>query len=212
MHIPDGLLNAKVIIGSAAVAAVGIGYAARQVRRDLDARHVPRVAALAAFVFATQMVNFPIAGGTSGHLMGGALAAVAFGPWVGTMVLTTVVTLQALLFQDGGVAALGANLLNMALVGPLTAYGCYRAVRHLWPTRAGWWAAVFLSGLLSVLATALAGALELGLAGVIPLRVGLPAIALWHLFIGLGEGAITAGVVSYLASERPELIRGVGTR
>lgn len=207
MHVPDGLLDAKTWIGSAALAAAGVSYAARQVRQQLDNRQVPRVAVLTAFIFAAQMVNFPIIGGTSGHLLGGALVAILFGPWVATVVMTTVVTIQALLFQDGGITALGVNLLNMALIAPLIAHLCYQALKGLRFSRAGWLTTVFLSAMLSVLAAALACALELGLSGIIPLRVGLPAMAVWHLFIGLGEGAITAAVVAYLTGARPELMK-----
>lgn len=212
MHIPDGLLDAKTLIGTATLAAAGVTYASRQVRHQLDSRHVPRVAVLTAFVFAAQMVNFPIIGGTSGHLLGGALVAILFGPWVSTVVMTTVVAIQALLFQDGGITALGANLLNMALIGPLVGYASYQALRRPWASRAGWLAAAFLSGLLSVLAAAAAGAAELALSGIIPLSVGLPAMGTWHLFIGVGEGAITAAVAAYLAAERPELMAGVKGR
>src|SRR5690606_16973116 len=119
MHVPDGLLDLKTLVGSAAAAAAGVSYASWRVRRELDSREVPRVAVLTAFILAAQMVNFPMPGGTSGHLMGGALAAVLFGPWVSVVVTTTVVAIQALVFQDGGIAALGANLLNMAVIGPL---------------------------------------------------------------------------------------------
>lgn len=209
MHIPDGLLDPKTLIGTAALSAAGVAYAARQVRRQLDSRQVPRVAVLTAFVFAAQMVNFPIPGGTSGHLMGGALVSVAFGPWVSTVVMSTVVAIQALLFQDGGITALGANLLNMALLGPLVGYGVYRSLKFLWHSRLGWLTAVFLSGWLSVVVAAVAAAVEMALSGTIPLRVGLPAMGFWHLFIGLGEGAITAAAAAYLAAERPELHMGV---
>ncbi|HEY8346224.1 MAG TPA: energy-coupling factor ABC transporter permease [Symbiobacteriaceae bacterium] len=205
MHIPDGLLDPKTLIGSAALAAAGVSYATWRVRRDLDSREVPRVAVLTAFIFAAQMVNFPIPGGTSGHLMGGALAAVLFGPWVSMVVMTTVVAVQALVFQDGGIAALGANLLNMAVIGPLVGYGVYRLLKGLWSSRAGWLAAVFLSGLVSVVAGAAGAALMLALSGVIPLAVGLPAMGLWHLMIGVGEGIITAAVAAYVTAERPEL-------
>lgn len=209
MHIPDGLLDAKTLIGSAAVAVPAIAYASWRVRRDLDSRQVPRVAVLTAFIFAAQMVNFPVPGGTSGHLMGGALAAVLFGPWVSTVVMTTVVTVQALVFQDGGIAALGANLLNMAVIGPLVGYGVYRLLKALWRNRMGWLTAVFLSGLVSVLTGAVSAALMLALSGVIPLAVGLPAMGLWHALIGIGEGIITTAVATYVTAERPQLQAGV---
>ncbi|MFO7274404.1 MAG: energy-coupling factor ABC transporter permease [Bacillota bacterium] len=209
MHVPDGLLDLKTLVGSAAAAAAGVSYASWRVRRELDSREVPRVAVLTAFIFAAQMVNFPIPGGTSGHLMGGALAAVLFGPWVSVVVMTTVVAIQALVFQDGGIAALGANLLNMAVIGPLVGYGTYRLLKGLWGSRAGWLTAVFLSGLTSVVAGAVAVALQLALSGVIPLAVGLPAMGLWHVMIGVGEGIITAAVAAYVAAERPQLQAGV---
>lgn len=208
MHIPDGLLDPKTLVGTAAVAAVGVAYASRKVRQELDSRQLPRVAVLTAFIFAAQMLNFPIINGTSGHLMGGALASVLFGPWVSVVVMTTVVAIQALAFQDGGIAALGANLFNMALIGPLVGYGVYRALRALHGSRAGWLAAVFLSGMLSVVAAALFGALELALSGVVSFSVAAPAMGFWHLFIGVGEGVITAAVAAYIMAQRPELQRG----
>lgn len=209
MHIPDGLLDPKTLVGTAAIAAAGVAYAARRVRQDLDSRHLPRVAVLTAFIFAAQMLNFPIFGGTSGHLMGGALASVLFGPWVSVVVMTTVVAVQALAFQDGGIAALGANLVNMALVSPLVGYAVYRALGALHRSRAGWLAAVFLSGMLSVVAAALFGAVELALSGVAPLPAAAALLGFWHLFIGVGEGVITAAVAAYVTARRPELQQGV---
>lgn len=204
MHIPDGLLDAKTWIGAAVLAGAGVTLATRQVQRQLDTRQVPRIAVTTAFIFAAQMINFPIVGGTSGHLMGGALAAIAFGPSVATVMMTAVFTIQALLFQDGGITALGANLLNMALISPFVAYGCHWLLTRL---RFPWAASAFVAGLLSVLVASAVAAVQLATSGVIPLSVGLPATLFWHLFIGLGEGAITAAVLSYLKAGQSEILK-----
>lgn len=205
MHIPDGLLDAKTWIGAAVVAAAGVTLVTRRVQRDLDPREVPRIAVMTAFIFAAQMINFPIIGGTSGHMIGGGLAAMAFGPAVGTVIMTAVVTIQALLFQDGGITALGANVLNMALVTTFSASLCHRLLSRL--PGLPWAVSVFLAGLVSVLAASALGAIQLATSGVIPVSMGLPAMLFWHLFIGAGEGAITVAVLSYLRAGNPQLLK-----
>ncbi|MEW6545697.1 MAG: energy-coupling factor ABC transporter permease [Bacillota bacterium] len=203
MHIPDGFLDPKTLVGTAVASAGAVGYAASRLSRELEERQVPVLAAMSAFVFAAQMVNFPIAGGTSGHLLGGALITILFGPWAASLSLTAVLIIQALLFGDGGVTALGANVFNMAVIGTLTAHLTYRMLRR----GAGFHpVAAFLASWLSVLVAALAAALELGIAGTVPLRVAVPAMASWHALIGLGEGIITTAVLAYVARVRPALL------
>lgn len=209
MHIPDGLLDAKTWLGAAAVAGGGVSYALRRVQDQLNPRQVPQMAVMGAFIFAAQMINFPIIGGTSGHLIGGALATITFGPWVAAVILTTVVGIQALVFQDGGITALGANILNMALVAPLVAYACHRLLGRVLNGRTGTLIAAFIAATVSVLAAAAVAAVQLAFSGIIPLPLGLPAMLFWHLFIGAGEGAITAATLAYLASARPGIAREV---
>ncbi|MCL6581571.1 MAG: energy-coupling factor ABC transporter permease [Firmicutes bacterium] len=205
MHIPDGFLDVKTWAGSWVAGAGLVGVAATRARAELGSGRAPVVGAMAAFVFAAQMVNFPVGVGTSGHLVGAALLAATLGPWTASLVMTTVLVLQALLFGDGGLTALGANVLNMAFVGVFVAWGLYRLlvrvrVPRVWAIAAGAW--------LSVVAASVACALELALSGTAPLGPVLVAMAGWHALIGVGEAAITAGVVAYLARVRPQLVEG----
>ncbi|MGE5507563.1 MAG: energy-coupling factor ABC transporter permease [Chitinophagales bacterium] len=203
MHIPDGFLDAKTWAGAAALSGVAVGVAVRRTRGELGERQIPTLGVLAAFIFAAQMVNFPVIGGTSGHLVGAVLAAILLGPWPATLIMTTVLAVQALFFQDGGLTALGANVLNMGVVAVWAGYGLYRAVRAVLPAAAGHLAATFAAAWFSVMASALAAACELAWSGTLPLKVVLPALAYWHAFIGLGEGVITTSVVAYLARTYP---------
>ncbi|MFZ5591175.1 MAG: energy-coupling factor ABC transporter permease [Bacillota bacterium] len=198
MHIPDGFLDVKTWAGAAACSAVALGVAVKKTTAELGERQVPRLAVMAAFIFAAQMVNFPIAGGTSGHLLGGALSSVLLGPWQAMLVLSTVLIIQCFGFLDGGVTALGANILNMAVIGVWVAYLVYRLLVKIMPSDTGRVLAIFLAGLLSVEAAALAASLELALSGTISLPVVLSAMLGWHFLIGIGEGLITVLVVNFL--------------
>lgn len=213
MHIPDGLLDAKTMLGSAALTGTGVAWAVRTARDQLADRSTPLLGVTAAFIFAAQMVNFPVFGGTSGHLVGGVLAAVVFGPAPAVVVMTTVVVLQALLFGDGGLLALGANLLNMAVLAPLGGYGVYRVLRGPAARSApvGWrgFFPLFVAAWSSIILGAAAASLELALSGVIPLAVVLPPMLGWHALIGIGEGLITAGVMRYLFQTRRDLLKEV---
>jgi cobalt/nickel transport system permease protein len=207
MHIPDGFVNT----GTAAVAWVasagGLGYAVRRVNQELTERQVPLMGVTAAFIFAAQMLNFTVAGGTSGHLLGGALAAILLGPWAGMLVLTSVLAVQALLFQDGGLLALGANILNMAIVGVLVGWLTYSVVRRLLGDRpVASLASGFVAGWLSVFVASLLAAAELAISGMSPWGLVLPAMGSVHMLIGLGEGLITVGVLAFLRAARPDLI------
>jgi cobalt/nickel transport system permease protein len=209
VHIPDGFLDARTALAGGAVAAAGVGAALAGVRRHLPARRVPIVGLAAAFVFAAQMLNFPVAAGTSGHLVGAVLAAVLLGPGAAVVAMTAVLVLQCLLFADGGVTALGANVFDMALVAPVAGYAVYRP---LWRglgggLRARLFAAAFAAWFSTVVA-AVACAGQLALAGTVAWRAALPAMAGVHMLIGLGEAAITAMVVAAVARARPELLPG----
>lgn len=199
VHIPDGFLDPKIWVGASALSAGALAAAVSNTRKVLEDRQVPALGVMAAFIFAAQMINFPVAGGTSGHLLGGALAAILLGPWSAGLILTTVLVIQMLFFYDGGLTALGANVLNMAVIAPWVAYGTYRLVGGLFKGNAGRTAATFLAAWLSVMAAALACSLEIAFSGTVPLAVVLPAMLGWHALIGIGEGLITVVVVSFVS-------------
>jgi cobalt/nickel transport system permease protein len=206
MHIPDGFLDAKTAVATGCLAAAGVGVALRQARRDLPPRRVPLLGLAAAFIFAAQMLNFPVLAGTSGHLIGGVLAAVLLGPNAAAVVMTSVLILQCFLFNDGGVTALGANIFNMAIIAPLCGYGIYRAVhRCIGGLRGQLMAAAFAAWCATVLA-AVSCAGQLALSGKSAWSNVFPAMAGMHMLIGIGEGLITALVLVAVARVRPELI------
>ena len=207
MHIPDGFLSTGTSVATWAASAGSVGYAVRRVDRELGERQVPLMGVTAAFIFAAQMMNFAVAGGTSGHLVGGALAAILLGPWAGMLVLTSVLAVQALLFQDGGLLALGANVFNMAVVSVLVGWVVYTGLKRIlgdrtWTTMVSGFAAAWLS----VFIASLVAAAELAISGTAPWGVVLPAMGLVHLFIGIGEGLITVGVLAFLRAARPDLL------
>jgi len=209
MHIPDGFLSLGVSLVCWVLAVVGVGLALRRSRQALGERQVPLMGVLAAFVFAAQMLNFTVAGGTSGHLIGGALSAILLGPWAGILTMTTVVAVQALLFQDGGLLVMGANLTNMAVIATLVAYGVYRGVRILSGTqRWGLLAGGFVGAWFSVVVSSIAAAIQLGFSGTSPIGVALPAMAGVHALIGVGEGLITVGALALVTAVRPDLVEG----
>jgi cobalt/nickel transport system permease protein len=209
MHVPDGFLDATTSASTAVVAGGAVAVALRRSPRDLDDRAAPLAGLVAVFVFAAQMLNFPVGAGTSGHLIGGALAAVLVGPATATLCLTVVLAVQALLFADGGVTALGTNVVLMAVVAVWVGYGVCRlgllAVGR-WPW--GMPVAAALGAFVSVPAAALvfAGLYAVGGAAPVPLGDLLAAMVGWHLLIGLGEAAITALVVASVAASRPDLV------
>lgn len=209
MHIPDGFISLPASLAAAAAAAAGVGVALRRSDATLERRAVPLAGLLAAFIFAAQMLNVPIAAGTSGHLLGAGLAAVLLGPWLATVSLTAVVLVQALLFADGGIVALGLNVLNMAVVAPWLAWGAFRLARATLPRYpASDATATFLAGAIGVVGAAGAFGLEYALGGV----GGAPALLVAgtmlgvHAVIGVGEGLITAAAVGTIRSIRPDLV------
>ena len=206
MHIPDGFLDAKTAAATGALAAGGIGTALYQVRRQLPRRKIPLLGLAAAFVFAAQMLNFPVAGGTSGHLIGGVLTAVLLGPGAAVVVLASVLIVQCLLFADGGLTALGANIFNMGLVGGAAGYWIFRAVRTVFPgTRGIVMGAAFAAWCATVLASIFCAG-ELALSGTVPWGLAFPAMAGVHMLIGVGEALITALVIVAITRTRPELL------
>ncbi len=189
MHIPDGFLDAKTVVATAVLAVIGVGTAVRRAQTHLPPRRVPLLGLTAAFVFAAQMVNFPVAGGTSGHLVGGVLAAVLVGPSGAVVVMATVLIVQCLIFADGGVLALGANIFNMGIVGAVGGYAIYRAVYRVLGHDSGRLVAVAFAAWCSVVLAAVMVAGELSLSGVVPWSVVLPAMTGVHMLIGVGEAA-----------------------
>jgi cobalt/nickel transport system permease protein len=207
VHIPDGFLDAKTAAATGVLATAGLGLALAGVRRTVPPRRIPLIGLAAAFVFAAQMLNFPVAGGTSGHLIGAVLAAVLLGPSAAVLVMSAVLILQCLMFADGGVTALGANVFNMALVAPAVGYGSYALLlRVVGKGLRGRLFATAFAAWCSTVAAAISCAGQLALSGTVALRVGLPAMAGIHMLIGLGEALITTLVVAAVARARPELL------
>ncbi|GHH58310.1 energy-coupling factor ABC transporter permease [Lentzea cavernae] len=209
MHMSDGLLNAPVSIVFLVVAAVGVGFALVKARADLDDRTAPMAGLVATFIFAVQMINFPILPGASGHLLGGALAAILVGPWVGALCVTIVLVVQALLFADGGLTALGANVTNMALIGTATGFVVAIALRKFAEKGKGGLAAVaFISAFVNTVVAATGFIVEYAIGGAGGVEIGKVALLMWglHALIGIGEGLITAVTVTSVASIRPDLV------
>ncbi len=211
MHVPDGFLDAPTSLGTGVVAAAGIAAALRGSRRELDDRTAPLAGLVAVFVFAAQMLNFPVGAGTSGHLLGGALAAVLVGPWTATLCLTVVLLVQGLLFADGGLTALGTNITLMGLVGVWAGWLAFRIARSVLPARTGSvTGAAFVAALVSVPVAALGfvGLYAVGGQAPIPLGPLVTAMVGWHVPIGIGEAVITALTVSAVLAVRPDLVHG----
>jgi cobalt/nickel transport system permease protein len=208
MHIPDGFLSPEVAAACAVPAAGAVAYGLRRANRELDERRVPLLGVTAAFVFAAQMLNFPVAGGTSGHFLGAALAAILLGPWLAGLVLSVVLVVQAFVFADGGITALGANVLNMGVIGALVVGGLMVAARRVLPDRRSVLLAVAGAGAwLAVVAGAVACSFELAISGTVPLGTVLPAMLGVHVLIGAGEAAVTVAAVSAVLSTRPDVVR-----
>ena len=204
LHIPDGFLSLGIALVCWALAVIVIGVALPRASARLGNRQVPLMGVMAAFIFAAQMINFPVAGGTSGHLLGGTLAAISLGPWAAMLVMTSVIGVQALLFQDGGLLALGANVLNMGVVPAAVGYGLYRAAAG-GPRRARL-AAAGGAAWLSVMGAALLTSLQLWISGASSLELVVPAMLGVHALIGVGEALITVAALSFVLRTRPGLV------
>ncbi|MCX8006689.1 MAG: energy-coupling factor ABC transporter permease [Coriobacteriia bacterium] len=206
MHIPDGMLDTKTWVTAWLGSAGVLAYAVKRVRDVLSDSKVVLMSVLAALIFALQMLNFPVAGGTSGHFAGGAAAAILLGPWQALLVMAGVLGVQALFFADGGITAYGANVLNMGVVAVFTGWAIYRAVAGRNPSAPRRSAAAFVAAWAGCLLAAIAAAVELWMSGRAPLVPVVGAMGFWHALIGIGEGLITAGLVTYLAKTRPDLL------
>lgn len=204
LHIPDGFLSLTVSILSWIITIIFVGIAVRQSQKSLNEKQIPLMGIMAAFIFAAQMINFPVAGGTSGHMLGGALAAIVLGPWAGILVMTSVVTLQGLLFQDGGLVVMGANILNMGIIPALIGFGLFRiaagrgkGIRTALVAAGAW---------ISVLSAALLTSIQLWLSGTSPAEIVFPAMLGVHTLIGIGEALISVAAFSFIVQVRPDLV------
>ncbi|TQS43701.1 energy-coupling factor ABC transporter permease [Cryptosporangium phraense] len=209
MHISDGIVNLPVSAVFGALAVAWIALCLVKARHDLDDRLAPMAGLVAAFIFAVQMLNFPVLPGVSGHLLGGALAVILVGPWVGALCVATVLLVQGLLFADGGLSALGLNITNMAIITTLVAFGVVTLALKILPkNRAGIVVASFLAATISVVVASQGFVLEYALGGEVDKALGpiSATMAGVHLLIGLGEGLITATTVATVAAVRPDLV------
>lgn len=205
MHLPDGFLSPGVSAATGILSLAGIGYSLRKAAAVAEDRMIPLMGVMSAFVFAAQMINFPVPGGTSGHLFGGVLAAVLLGPYAGAVTLACVLVFQCLVLQDGGLTALGANVFNMALAGSAGGYGVYKVLERFMGVKraalsvgvAAWFSVVFAAALCAV---------ELAVSGTAPLAVVFPAMTGVHALIGLGEAVITVAIIGAILRIRPDLI------
>ena len=211
MHVPDGFLDAPTSIATGVVAASAIAVSLRGARRELDDRTAPMAGLVATFVFAAQMINFPVGAGTSGHLMGGALAAVLVGPWTAVLCLSVVLLVQGLLMADGGITALGTNITLIGIVTVAVGWGVFVLLRRVLPRRLSMVApAAGVAALMSVPVAALVFTGLFAVGGNAPVDIGAVAVAMlgWHTVIGVGEAVVTGLVVATVVSTRPDLVHG----
>jgi cobalamin biosynthesis protein CbiM len=211
MHIPDGFINTGVALAADVVAVGGVGVAMKKATDTMEEKEAPLAGLVAAFVFAVQMLNFPVAAGTSGHLLGGVLATVLVGPWLGAICIALVLTVQALFFADGGLSALGLNIVNMALIGGLGGYAVFVAIRGMLPKTKGMvvTASAIAAGI-SVILASIGFWIEYALGGVgqVSLRTVFAAMVGTHFAIGIGEALITGLTIGAVMAVRPDLVYG----
>ncbi|MDH6435058.1 cobalt/nickel transport system permease protein [Streptomyces sp. SAI-144] len=211
MHVPDGFIDAPISAATGVVAAAAVAVSLRGARRELDERTAPLAGLVAAFIFAVQMLNFPVAAGTSGHLLGGALAAILVGPYTGVLCVSVVLLMQGILFADGGLTALGVNITDMAVVTTVVAYAVFRGLVKVLPRKRGSiTAASFVAAVLSVPAAAVAFTLIYAVGGTTDVSIAKVATAMIgvHVLIGIGEAVITALTVGAVIAVRPDLVYG----
>jgi cobalt/nickel transport system permease protein len=204
LHIPDGFLNIVVSLIFWLITIVMVGLAISKTNKTLGEKQIPLMGVMAAFIFAAQMLNFPVAGGTSGHFLGGALAAIVLGPWAGILVMTSVVGVQALLFQDGGLLVMGANIFNMGILTAAIGFGLYRMVIDR--SKGTRLAVAGIGAWIATMAAALLTALQLWVSGTSQLEIVIPAMLGVHIFIGLGEALITVAALAFIEQTRPDLL------
>lgn len=204
LHIPDGFLSLVISLIFWAITIVTVAIAVSKTNKSLGEKQVPLMGIMAAFIFAAQMLNFPVAGGTSGHFLGGALAAMVLGPWPAILVMTAVIAVQGLLFQDGGLLVMGANIFNMGLLTAMVGFGLYRSV--IGRSKATRLSVAGLAAWLTVLAAALVTSLQLWLSGTSRLEIVLPAMLGVHILIGIGEALVTVAALAFIEQTRPDLL------
>ncbi|MDO9121396.1 MAG: energy-coupling factor ABC transporter permease, partial [Anaerolineaceae bacterium] len=208
MHIPDGFMSIPVSIVLWVISIIVIGIALRKTSKQLGEKEIPLMGILAAAIFAGQMLNFSVTGGTSGHLLGAALATILLGPWAAILVMTSVVSIQALVFQDGGLIALGANLFNMAVVGVFVSYAVITVINKIIKNeKAALFSSSVVAAWFSIFIASLGCALELALSGTSPANIAVPTMASIHALIGVGEALITLGAVSFVYAARKDLLK-----
>ncbi len=202
MHIPDGFLSMPVVLVMWIITVLVVGYSVRKTNKQITESHIPLMGVLAAFVFAAQMLNIPVAAGTSGHFLGGVLVAIFLGPWAGTVIMATVFIVQAVLFQDGGILALGANIFNMGVIGTIFGYYLYKGMlKMLKSVRT----AAAVAAWVAIVLASVACAVELAVSGTSPLHIVVPAMVGIHAVIGIIEAVITIVVISAVSRTRPDL-------
>lgn len=206
MHIPDGFVDLKTAVATGVLSAGGLAGAIYGVKKYFKARVIALMGVMSALIFALQMINFTIPGGTSGHLLGGALAAIILGPHAGAIVISVVLIVQALVFMDGGIAALGSNIFNMAIIGVYGSFLIYWLLCKISRSRWMFLFAVGIASWFSVVAASFFAALELGISGTYAIAITMKAMLGVHAVIGLGEAAITIAVITFISRVRPELI------
>jgi len=205
MHIPPGFLKPEVWVPMAGVSAAATGYALKKTGEVIDDRRTPVMGVMAAFIFAAQMVNFPVASGTSGHLIGATLAVAIFGVWPSVVVMASVLLVQGLLFQDGGLDALGANIFNMAIWGSLASGAVLSFGRKFGPRASSLF--VILASWITVVGASAFCSLELGISGTSPIAIVLPAMTAVHAIIGVFEGIITVLALRFIGAVNPDILR-----
>jgi len=207
MHIPDGFISTPVAVVGIAAAAGSIACAVKATNKKMGEKQIPMMGVLAAFIFAAQMLNFPVPGGTSGHFVGAALAAIILGPWSAVLIMSCVLMVQCLVFQDGGLLALGANIINMGVIAVFVSYFTYKGIfAAMRGSKVGRFIAAGVGGWVSVVASALSCAAELAISGIVPWQVAMPAMGIVHMAIGVGEGLITVAVIALVMGTRADLL------
>jgi cobalt/nickel transport system permease protein len=202
MHIPDGFLDQKIIVATSIISGGYLFYSIKFAQKSLSDKLIPVVSVLCAIIFAAQMVNFPVAGGTSGHFLGGGFAAILVGPYLAAIIMSIVLIIQCFFFADGGISALGANILNMAIVAPLVTYFIFILLRKFFKVE------LFIAGIasgISVVIAAVFCSIEIGLSKTAPFLTVLGAMTFWHILIGIGEGVITTFSLGFISRWLPEI-------
>ena len=209
MHIPDGLMDPTIFSIGWIIAIIVLAIATKTVNRRLDKKQIPLMATLAAGIFVAQMLNFPVGGGTTGHLVGAALAAILLGPYVGVIIITVILIIQCLLFGDGGITTLGLNIVNMGVIGSFLGWYIYKAFPKKYKVPGifvATWSAVFVGAMACAVELAVSSSISAGVYG-ITASISIPMMAVYHLIIGIGEAIITVGIITYISQVSPEILR-----